>query len=134
MAVLCPIVKRKKISRKSYSCIFILFRFSSKQIIQSTILSKILSPRQNCVATTFHIKLNWSDFARLVAATKFCRGDKISIIQWVAFNFNQPMDSVQTRRFAAVTYNIAAMSAYDLSLDFTHKATCCSDVLQQFVA
>ena len=28
---------------------------------------------------------------------------------------------------------ITAMSAYDLSLDWTHKAICCSKMLQQFV-
>ena len=41
--------------------------------------------------------------------------------------------SVHTRRFVAANY-MAAMSAYDLSFDCTHKAICCSNVLQQFVA
>ena len=38
---------------------------------------KILSPRQNFVAATCRTKLNQFDFVRHVAATKFCRGDKI---------------------------------------------------------
>ena len=40
-------------------------------------LIKVLSPRQNFVAATCRTKLNQSDFVRHVAATKFCRGDKI---------------------------------------------------------
>ena len=38
---------------------------------------KILSPRQNFVAATCRTKLNEFDFVRHVAATKFCRSDKI---------------------------------------------------------
>ena len=40
-------------------------------------LIRILSPRQNFVAATCRTKLNQFDFVRHVAATKFCRGDKI---------------------------------------------------------
>ena len=40
-------------------------------------LIRILSPRQNFVAATGRTKLNQFDFVQHVAATKFCRGDKI---------------------------------------------------------
>ena len=40
-------------------------------------LIKILSPQHNFVAATCCTKLNQFDFARHVAATKFCRGNKI---------------------------------------------------------
>ena len=40
-------------------------------------LIRILSPRQNFVAATCRTKLNQFDFVRHVAATKFCRSDKI---------------------------------------------------------
>ena len=64
---------------------------------------------------------------RHVAATKFCRGDKILIDLPPNVEVFTPGDlSLQP---------IAAMSAYDLSLDCTHKANlCCSNVLQRFVA
>ena len=71
-------------------------------------LTKILSPRQNFVATTCRTKLNQFDFVRHVVATKFCRGDKI---------FNKILlftrQNLLLRRVAA---------------------TCCCDVLQRFVA
>ena len=47
--------------------------------VNKRILLKILSPRQNFVAATCRTKSNWFDFVRHVAATKFCRGDKILI-------------------------------------------------------
>ena len=40
-------------------------------------LIRILSPRQNFVAATCRTKSNQFDFVQHVAATKFCRGDKI---------------------------------------------------------
>ena len=71
-------------------------------------------------------KSNWFNFVRHVAATKFCRGDKILIEQASNVEAFTPGDlSLQP---------IAAMSACDLPLDCTHKAICCSNVLQQFVA
>ena len=63
---------------------------------------------------------------RHVAATKFRRGDKILIDLPPNVEVFTPGDlSLQP---------VAAMSAYDLSLDCTHKAMCCSNVLQRFVA
>ena len=90
------------------------------------ILLKILSPRQNFVAATCRTKSNWFNFVRHVAATKFCRGDKILINQASNVEAFTPGDlSLQP---------IAAMSACDLAFDCTHKAICCSNVLQRFVA
>ena len=94
--------------------------------VNKRILLKILSPRQNFVAATCRTKSNWFDFVRHVAATKFCRGDKILINQASNVEAFTPGDlSLQP---------IAAMGACDLSLDCTHKAICCSNVLQRFVA
>ena len=39
--------------------------------VNRRILSNILLPRQNVVAATCRTKLNWFDFVRHVAATKF---------------------------------------------------------------
>ena len=94
--------------------------------VNRRISSKILSPRQNFVAATCRTKSNSFNFVRHVAATKFCRGDKILIYLPSNIEAFIPGDlSLQP---------VAAMSAYDLSLDCTHKAMCCSNVLQQFVA
>ena len=49
--------------------------------VNKRILLKILSPRQNFVAATCRTTSNWFNFVRHVAATKFCRGDKILINQ-----------------------------------------------------
>ena len=59
----------------------------------------------------------------------------ILVISRIANRRQTPTEcqSVHTRRFIAANY-MAAMSAYDLSFDCTHKAICCSNVLQQFVA
>ena len=84
------------------------------------ILSKILSLRQNFVAATCRRKSNWFNFVRHVAATKFCRGDKILIDL-------PPKIEVFTPGHLSLQ-PIAAMSAYDLSLDCTHKAMRCSDL------
>ena len=94
--------------------------------VNRRILSKILSPRQNFVAATCCTKSNWFNFVRHVAATKFCRGDKILI--------NLPPNVEAFTPGNLSLQPIAAMSAYDLSLDCTHKAICCSNVLQRFVA
>ena len=94
--------------------------------VNRRILSKILSPRQNFVAATCCTKSNWFNFVRHVAATKFCRGDKILI--------NLPPNVEAFTPGDLSLQPIAAMSAYDLSLDCTHKAICCSNVLQRFVA
>ena len=59
---------------------------------------------------------------RHVAATKFCRGDKIL--------FDLPPNVEVFTPGDLSLQPIAAMSAYDLSLDCTHKAMCCSNVLQ----
>ena len=94
--------------------------------VNRRILSKILLPRQNFVAATCRTKSNWTDFVRHAAATKYFRGDKILINRQPNVEAFTPGDlSLQP---------IAAMSAYDLSLDCTHKAICCSNVLQRFVA
>ena len=91
--------------------------------VNRRILSKILSPRQNFVAATCRTKSNSFNFVRHVAATKFCRGDKILIDLPSNVEAFTPGDlSLQP---------IAAMSAYDLSLDCTCTQ---SDVLQQRVA
>ena len=47
-------------------------------------LIRILSPQQNFVAATSHTKSNQFDFVQHVAATKFCRGDKILSLRRVA--------------------------------------------------
>ena len=99
---------------------------TSQQQISSCEQEKILSPRQNFVAATCRTKSNWFNFVRHVAATKFCLGDKILIDLPPNVEVFTPGDlSLQP---------IAAMGAYDLSLDCTHKAMCCSNVLQRFVA
>ena len=41
------------------------------------LLIRILSPQQNLVAATCRTKSNQFDFVQHVAATKFCRGEKI---------------------------------------------------------
>ena len=65
-------------------------------------------------------------FGRHVAATKFCRGEKI---------LNSWPPNVEAFTPGDLSLQpIASMSAYDLSLDCTHKAICCSNVLQRFVA
>ena len=94
--------------------------------VNRRILSKILSPQQNFVAATCRTKSNWFNFVRHFAATKFCRGDKILI--------DLPPNVEEFTRGDLSLQPIAAMSAYDLSLDCTHKAMCCSNVLQRFVA
>ena len=87
---------------------------------------RILSPRQNFVAATCRTKLNWFNFVRHVAATIFCRGCKILI---------DLLPNVEVFTVGYLSLQpIAAMSAYDLSLDCTHKAMYCSNVLQRFVA
>ena len=79
--------------------------------VNRRILSKILSPRQNFVAATCRTKST-------------C--DKILVNRASNVEAFTPGNlSLQP---------IAAMNAYDLSLDCTHKATCCSNVLQRFVA
>ena len=94
--------------------------------VNKRILLKILSPLQNFVAATCCTKTNWFNFVRHVAATKFCRGDKILINQASNIEAFTPGDlSLQP---------IAAMSACDLPFDCTRKAICCSNVLQRFVA
>ena len=94
--------------------------------VNRRILSNILSPQQNFVTATCRTKSNWFDFVRHVTATKFCRGDKILI--------NRPPNVVAFTPGDLSLQPIAAMSAYDLLLDCTHKAICCSNVLQRFVA
>ena len=124
---------------------------------------KILSLRQNFVAATCCTKSNWFNFVRNVAATKFCRGDKILIdlppnvevftpgdlsLQPIAAM--SAYDSLVPRRsdcfllreihatvFRATKSNQSAWGrgcAYDVSLYCTHKAMCCINVLQRFVA
>ena len=94
--------------------------------VNKRILLQILSPRQNFVAATCRTKSNWFNFVRHVAATKFCRGDKILIYQASNVEPFTPGDlSLQP---------IAVMSACDLAFDCTHKAICCSNVLQRFFA
>ena len=89
--------------------------------VNRRILLKILSPRQNFVAATCCTKSNWLNFVRHVAATKFCRGDKILIHMPPNVEVFTPGD--------LLLQPIAAMSAYDLSLDCTHKVMCCRNVL-----
>ena len=69
---------------------------------------------------------NWFDFVRHVAVTKFCRGDKILI--------NLPPNVKAFTPGDLSLQPIAAESAYDLPLDCTHKAICCSNVLLRFVS
>ena len=66
--------------------------------VNKRILLKILSPRQNFVAATCRTKSNWFNFVRHVAATKFCRGDKILINQASNVEAFTPGD------FVAATY------------------------------
>ena len=66
------------------------------------------------------------DFLRHVAATKFCRGDKILS--------NRPPNVEAFTPGDLSLQPIAAMSVYDLSHDCTHKEICCSNVMQRFVA
>ena len=94
--------------------------------VNKRILLKILSQRQNFVAATCCTKSNWFDFVRHVAATKFCRGDKILI--------NLPPNVKAFTPGNLSLQPIAAISAYDLSLDCTHKAICYSNMLLRFVA
>ena len=82
--------------------------------------------RYNRILLLQHFAQNWFDFARHVAATKFCRGDKILI--------NQPPNVEAFKPGNLLLQSIAAISAYDLSLHCTHKGNCCSNVLQRFVA
>ena len=111
---------------KSLQHVAVTHRSNKFHRVNSRILSKILSPRQNFVAATCCTKSNWFNFVRHVAATKFCRGNKILIDLPPNVEAFTPGDlSLQP---------IAAMSAYDLSLDCAHKAICCSNVLQRFVA
>ena len=106
---------------------FITTRRSNKfHCVNRRIVSKILMPRQNFVAATCWAKSNWLDFVRHVAATKFCGGDKILI--------NRPPNVEAFKAGDLSLEPIAAINAYDLPLDCTHKAICCSNVLQLFVA
>ena len=101
-------------------------RSNKFDLVNRRILSKILSPLQNFVAATCRTKSNWFDFVQHFAVTKFCRGDKILI--------NRPRNVEVFTPSDLSLQPIAALSAYDLSLDCTHKAICCSNVLQRFVA
>ena len=80
---------------------------------------------ENFVAAACCTKSNWFDFVRHVAATKFCRGDKILI------NLPPNVEAFTTGDLSLQP--IAAISAYDLSLDCTHKAICCSNMLLRLV-
>ena len=92
---------------------------------QQNFIENFVAATEFCHCNMLRTKSNWFDFVRHVAATKFCRGDKILI------NLPPNVEAFTTGDLSLQP--IAAMSAYDLSFDCTHKAICCSNVLLRFV-
>ena len=68
-------------SNKSYALIAAMGYSDKSPVVNTSTFggksTKILSPSQNFVAATCHTKLNQFYFVRHVAATKFCRDNKI---------------------------------------------------------
>ena len=81
-------------------------------------LWKSLSLQQNFVAATSRTDSVWFDFLRLVAATKFCCGDK-------DFHKNSP---VHTKRFVAATCRftlLLQLVARPVHMEWYVASTCC---------
>ena len=84
-------------------------------------LWKSLSLQQNFVAATSRTDSVWFDFLRLVAATKFCCGDK-------DFHKNSP---VHTKRFVAATCRLTLLLqlvARPVHMEWSVAATCCCNL------
>ena len=84
-------------------------------------LWKSLSLQQNFVAATSRTDSVWFDFLRLVAATKFCCGDK-------DFHKNSP---VHTMRFVAATCRLTLLLqlvARPVHMEWYVAATCCCNL------
>ena len=84
-------------------------------------LWKSLSLQQNFVAATSRTDSVWFDFLRLVAATKFCCGDK-------DFHKNSP---VHTKRFVAATCRftlLLQLVARPVHMEWYVAATCCCNL------
>ena len=84
-------------------------------------LWKSLSLQQNFVAATSRTDSVWFDFLRLVAATKFCCGDK-------DFHKNSP---VHTKRFVAATCRLTLLLqlvARPVHMEWYVAATCCCNL------
>ena len=77
--------------------------------------------QQNFVAATSRTDSVWFDFLRLVAATKFCCGDK-------DFHKNSP---VHTKGFVAATCHLTLLLqlvAWPVHMEWSVAATCCCNL------
>ena len=97
-------------------------RCSDKSLrVYRRIFVKIFVAATEFVAATSRTDSVWFDFLRLVAATKFCCGDK-------DFHKNSP---VHTKRFVAATCRLTLLLqlvARPVHTEWSVAATCCSNL------
>ena len=94
------------------------FAATNRFVCTGEFLWKSLSLQQNFVSATSRTDSVWFDFLRLVAATKFCCGDK-------DFHKNSP---VHTKRFVAATCRLTLLLqlvALPVHMEWYVAGTCC---------